>query len=169
MQYNDKEPWPKEPDGSGPSLTLKVPRTMKGDDPAEWAASAKIGGSPGSLETNGPGDIDDDQDGLTALMEEALGTSDADPTSGPSSVVLKQQTFETDGSTASHWTIQTTSNPVVKDFVFQMEVSSDLKTWELSDNAFERVDSDKLTWRSLDTTQEMDGRLLFVRLRVTRQ
>ncbi|MGY8688661.1 MAG: lamin tail domain-containing protein, partial [Verrucomicrobiales bacterium] len=30
MSYNDKAPWPEEPDGSGPSLTLKDPGTMSG-------------------------------------------------------------------------------------------------------------------------------------------
>ena len=174
MRYNDKEPWPEGADGSGPSLTLKAPRTMTGNDAADWKESAKAGGSPGTMETNDPADADQDRDGLTALMEEALGTSDADSTSGPSSIALKQGIFEVDGKTASHWTFQTTRNPVAEDFDFQMEMSSDLEAWEPSDNVFERVDSaqaapGKLTWRSRDAIQEMDGGNLFVRLRVTRQ
>ncbi len=178
LQYNDKDPWPEEPDGMGPSLTLKDPVMMSGSDPAEWKSSAKIGGTPGSLETDDPGNIDPDQDadgdGLTALLEEALGTSDTDPASGPSSIVLGQDVFEIDGKTATHWTFETSSNPVAENFDFHMEVSSDLESWEPADNTFESVDAvpatpKKRIWRSQKAVEAMDGRVLFVRLRVTRQ
>ena len=82
--------------------------------------------------------------------------------------------MEVDGDTASYWTFQTTRSATVDAFVYEMEVSSDLNIWNASDATFEQVDtpqtpSDKLTWRSRTPIQEMDGRVLFVRLRVTRQ
>ena len=174
MQYNDKEPWPTEPDGTGPSLTLKDPTTMDGYAPAEWYASNKIGGSPGALESSDPGDLDQDGDGLTALIEEALGSSDSDASSGPANTAIRKEALEVDGDTASYWTFQTTRSATVDAFVYEMEVSSDLNIWNASDATFEQVDtpqtpSDKLTWRSRTPIQEMDGRVLFVRLRVTRQ
>jgi hypothetical protein len=46
FRYNDAHPWPVSPDGTGHSLVLA---RFAGDpeDPASWAASAFIGGSPG--------------------------------------------------------------------------------------------------------------------------
>ncbi len=47
--YNDRDPWPAEADGEGFSLTFgneSDPASL--GDPAQWSASAAIGGSPGS-------------------------------------------------------------------------------------------------------------------------
>lgn len=174
MRYNDKEPWPEEPDGTGPSLTLKDPRVMDGYSPADWYASETAGGSPGTLESSDPDDVDQDGDGLTALIEEALGSSDTDAASGPANMAIEHRAFEIDGNTDSYWAFETTSNAVAETFVYEMEVSPDLKVWESSNATFEQVSSpqapaERLTWRSKAPIQELDGTVLFVRLRVTRQ
>lgn len=52
ITYDDEAPWPAAADGEGHSLILKDPRSDPGD-PANWAASASIGGSPGIVETAG--------------------------------------------------------------------------------------------------------------------
>jgi len=147
---------------------------MSGEAAADWYASKKLGGSPGTLESSDPDDVDQDGDGLTALIEEALGSSDTDATSGPANVAIVQEVFEVGGSADSYWTFQSTRNTAAEAFVYEMEVSSDLKNWETSSATFEQVDSpqapqEKLTWRSKAPIQDQDGSVLFVRLRVTRQ
>jgi hypothetical protein len=49
VRYNDKSPWPLEPDSTGQSLVAKI-RIPSGDPnlPEYWTTSANIGGSPGA-------------------------------------------------------------------------------------------------------------------------
>jgi hypothetical protein len=47
LTYDDAPPWPLEPDGTGPTLSLMDPG-LPGYDPASWEASAEMGGTPGS-------------------------------------------------------------------------------------------------------------------------
>ena len=55
ISFGDIAPWPTAPDGNGPSLEIVDPAGNQGD-PANWRASAFVGGSPG---TNGvAGDYD---------------------------------------------------------------------------------------------------------------
>ena len=46
VSYSDSDPWPTEPDGNGPSLSLIDPN-MDNGNPANWAASPEDGGTPG--------------------------------------------------------------------------------------------------------------------------
>ncbi|MBN1673980.1 MAG: lamin tail domain-containing protein [Kiritimatiellae bacterium] len=46
VRYNDKDPWPTQPDGAGYSLAV-VDEIGDPDDPANWRASNLIGGTPG--------------------------------------------------------------------------------------------------------------------------
>jgi len=45
VRFNDKAPWPIEPDGLGPSLD-RVPPGAYGNDPIHWRASAIPGAAP---------------------------------------------------------------------------------------------------------------------------
>ena len=47
VEYDDNAPWPKEPDGYGPSLELRHPGLDNGL-PGSWAASTVAGGTPGA-------------------------------------------------------------------------------------------------------------------------
>lgn len=47
VSYADGTPWPSEPDGSGPTLSLLVP-TLDNSLPESWAASLGDGGTPGA-------------------------------------------------------------------------------------------------------------------------
>jgi PKD repeat protein len=47
VRYNDKAPWPVEPDGLGASLERVVAQEY-GNDPVNWAASLGDGGTPGA-------------------------------------------------------------------------------------------------------------------------
>jgi len=82
--YDDASPWPKTPDGQGPSLVLCDPLANPDHGvAANWRASAVIGGTPGSEDTPfafwmaqrglvDPAD-DPDGDGLSHAMVYALG------------------------------------------------------------------------------------------------
>lgn len=76
--YNDKAPWPEGPDGTGPSL-VRISPALDPGLPASWRASTAPNGNPTSSDTvpfSGNPNDDADHDGLTALMEYALATSD---------------------------------------------------------------------------------------------
>lgn len=171
LRYNDKNPWPEDADGDGPSLTLQDPGKMMGDDPAQWTASVRIGGTPGTLGDDdvNTDQVDNDGDGLTALVEEALGTSDADPASGPGNVVVEKR--ETDGNT--YWVVEATRDPAKDDLLIALELSTDLQTWEAADPTFENIDvpasPKKRMWQSVKTAPAMGDAQLYLRLRVSRQ
>ncbi len=46
VRYNDKPPWPIDPDGLGPSLE-RIDAAAYGNDPINWRASGTAGGTPG--------------------------------------------------------------------------------------------------------------------------
>ncbi len=54
LRYNDKLPWPTEPDGSGYSL---VYRSGNGTSPYHWRRSSEVGGSPGVAEFRADRDL----------------------------------------------------------------------------------------------------------------
>jgi len=47
VSYGVEQDWPVAPDGAGPSLARRA-RNLAGSDPANWSASAQIGGTPGA-------------------------------------------------------------------------------------------------------------------------
>src|SRR6185295_10482121 len=53
VNYGSQAPWPRAPDGAGHSLVLAQPSFGEGN-PAAWAASERVGGSPGAAETLRP-------------------------------------------------------------------------------------------------------------------
>lgn len=80
LRYNDKAPWPEVADGDGASLVL-VNAEGNPDHalPESWLASSVAGGTPGASDVvtfTGMAESDDDGDGLPALLEFVLGTSD---------------------------------------------------------------------------------------------
>jgi hypothetical protein len=46
ITYNDKSPWPPEPDGTGHTLQLINPNTYS-ENPKDWKSSLTLGGTPG--------------------------------------------------------------------------------------------------------------------------
>jgi len=53
VKYDTRAPWPAAPNGSGHSLVLRRPSYGE-NDPRAWAASDRIGGSPGAFDAVGP-------------------------------------------------------------------------------------------------------------------
>jgi hypothetical protein len=85
--FDDDEPWPVDADGAGYSLVLNNPGTNPDHNlAASWRSSAQIGGSPGGANGVPPPAnplADNDGDGLSAIVEHALGlqlsVADASP------------------------------------------------------------------------------------------
>ncbi len=57
VHFDDHYPWPREPDGEGPSLELKSPELDNGLA-SSWKASEQTGGTPGSGEYTGFEEMD---------------------------------------------------------------------------------------------------------------
>ncbi len=80
FSYDDASPWPAAADGDGYSLVLIAPATNPDHSlAANWRESAVAGGNPGASDSvpfSGVADADADRDGIPALVEHALGTSD---------------------------------------------------------------------------------------------
>ena len=76
IKYDDKAPWPENADGKGQALSLINPLSQPDpENPINWIATDP---NPGPQTDGFTGDprTDNDQDGLNALIEYAIGTSD---------------------------------------------------------------------------------------------
>lgn len=125
FSYKDGEKWPLA-DGDGPSLVVVGSGRANLDDAASWRASAGQG-SPGKAETTAAGFVGDpladaDGDGLRALLEYALGTSDRDPAQGLTAVALQRLPLS-----PPEITITVPAPPA--DVVLSLESSNDLRAW----------------------------------------
>ncbi len=164
LRYDNSEPWPETPDGMGKSLTLKDPTVMPDISEAEqWQASNLDGGTPGALDGETPDPGGDDQadldgDGLPAFAEMALGTSDQDASSGADQLTLAR-------SNEGLLTITLNKSPAANASQFQLEVSSDLKTWSkdgfLLDVTNQNLDT--LRW----TKEDPEAAQSYIRLVIT--
>lgn len=156
QEYADRSPWPESADDQGFSLVLK--NASAPANPASWAASTALGGSPGQDEgatgfTGNP-TADADGDGLPALVEFLFGGSDLAPNSNPMRLAL-------DGNFAELSFPRASGTESVK---VRLESSTDLRAW--SSDAFALTES-KATekWRSKAPLAA--GGSLFVRLVAT--
>lgn len=121
--YSPDPPWPDT--RGGYALMLRNP-TSRPDhsDPANWEASQVTGGMPGGPPLSGPAfsgdpDADQDQDGLPALLEFALGREDTLPEPQPPLVIESGETTF----------LTYTERQNMTNVSLVLEVSSDLKTW----------------------------------------
>ncbi|MDB4502034.1 lamin tail domain-containing protein [Akkermansiaceae bacterium] len=164
FEYNDDYPWPELADGEGYSLILSHvsdQSTLTPNDPlghglaSQWRQSSAIDGSPGESDpterlVGGPS-IDDDGDGLDALLEHFFGTSDDTP-SAPLSVSVS-------GGQAS---LTFPINPLADDVSHLVEFTSDLENWTILSNLTARTISSMTYTTNLPTPQSK----LFFRVRV---
>ena len=158
FSYNDKHPWPEDADGNGHSLVLVAPGSNPDHGEAgNWRLSSLPGGNAGESDANlfaGDPMGDNDGDGLSNLMNHALGGSGAAlaPIFSMGNGVI----------TFSH-----TRNLAADDVEFEIEFSTDLVSWTsagavpVSETAIGDENS-LMTWE-IDAGVEGRG---FVRLRV---
>jgi hypothetical protein len=182
-EYEDSAPWPVPADGSGFSLCLlDVDQVVSPDhdNPANWRMSRYTGGSPGADDilrysdwkiVNGVTDdnADDDNDGLTTLMEFFLGGDPAvfSPERLPHGSI---QTINVGGVNRDYLTLTFQRQIAADGTSHEVEFSTDLVNWTsdgvLVNQAVSGNDDGFVTetWRAPLSTSA-DARL-FARLRV---
>ncbi|HIG29200.1 MAG TPA: lamin tail domain-containing protein [Verrucomicrobiales bacterium] len=127
--YSDDFPWPEDADGNGRSLIYITDDPERADN---WRNSTTVGGNPAendSVPFVGNPLADDDNDGLTALMEHFLGTDDTSELSGPGTFVL---TITPTGTVR----VSFPRDLAADDVVFTVDGSDDLMTWSIEEAFF---------------------------------
>ena len=134
--YDDMTPWPVAPDGSGRTLVLRSPN----DDPnnaANWQTSLTDGGSPGTSDSvafAGVADADLDRDGLVALVEHAIGSSDTE-LSVDAHPVLSVENFDSGTGPQPHLTLTARHNLAADDTRLSAEIATNMGTWSSAPGA----------------------------------
>ena len=130
--YGDSAPWPASADGLGPSLVLKNPSAANATDAyhnnaANWRSSVGLGGNPGGSDATvftGDPATDLDHDGLNALLEYALGTSDTNNAQG-----LTAWSLVPDAIVPGTWLFAHQRAHAADDIMVTVEQSNDMQTW----------------------------------------
>ena len=163
--YDDSSPWPEAADGSGPSLVLTLPETRPDHGIAtNWRASSDAGNPGSSDATSFSGDptADENNNGLSALLEYAFGSNDSEP-SDPSPVSAN---INSGGALGLSFPRRLSA----EDALISFEKSTDLVTWTpdvtlIKETAIYQGDGTELeTWRL--PTPAPDGKRCFLRVRV---
>jgi hypothetical protein len=174
--YDDDLPWPVEARGDGFRLVLIGPD----DNPdhglaANWRGSAVAGSAPGvtdAVSFTGDPAADSDDDGLTALLEYALGSSDASGAAPSDGLVAGWETIATPPGPGTYLTLTLIRRAAADDAQCVVEFSTDLGTWLAGPDhvvlgARERLAAGSAVrevWRS--ATPLESGPQQFLRLRV---
>lgn len=129
FRYDDGGEWPAAADGGGYSLVSIAPGPEENlDVPVNWRSSSLPGGNPGTSDAATPfvGDPneDADDDGWDALLEHALGTSDASPNNGDL-ITIGLASIESN----DYLTFSFTRNIGADDVVLLPQLSHDLVNW----------------------------------------
>lgn len=142
FEYEDNDPWPNPPGGSGLSLVLKAPETFPNHKaPASWRLSRAPGGSPSGddrrtfsswlAEQGGTGTelSDPEKDGVVNLLEYAfLG----DPTEETGNIlpVVGAKTYSPLGVPGEYLTVEYRRDPGAEDLQFSVEFGTNLASWQ---------------------------------------
>jgi hypothetical protein len=161
FSYSASPPWPPEADGAGYALVLIDPASNP--DPSlsgNWRLSHVAGGNPGSTDAvsfSGNPAADVDQDGLSALIEHALGSSDLGR--NPTPLLLAR---EADGSVL----VSFGRSLAADDVICEVEHSTDLSTWQADlARVSETPDGEGMVAVTLRTLPAI-GQPMFLRLAV---
>ena len=181
--YNNKDPWPESPDGSGPSLVLKRPTSNPDHGAgANWRASYGGGGSPGvndaltysawsaSNTISDPlGTGNPDGDAFNNFSEYGLGTN---PNLASQNAVPTQttQAVNVGGVVSDYLTLTFTRAIGRDDASYSVEASTSLGSWVsaiiVGSPTFNGNGTETLTYRH-PNPKAADARQ-FLRLRITK-
>lgn len=160
FSYNDKAPWPTDADGlTGVSLVLISPTSNPDHSlPQSWRASALPGGTPDREHdartfVGEPG-VDQDGDGLSAYLEHALGTSDADARDR-GDLAFRRQAMEVDGVIKDYLIFSVVRDQLAEDVLISPQLSSDMSSWSSEGAVLVSEESlggttSLVTWRSAE-------------------
>ncbi|MBT5706832.1 MAG: hypothetical protein HOI66_10965 [Verrucomicrobia bacterium] len=171
--YNDVQPWPRAAGGLGMGLTLTSPNQRPSpNDPKSWRALSPlsgIGSNPGSSARPENEEADLDRDGLSALLEYALGTSDTDPQSGPSAITYSVEALKDGPKDVFYFFIRFQTNPEAHSTVIIAELSSNLSetNWATEQLIAQVDEQTPSNWRSFRTNAPISStEQMFIRIRV---
>lgn len=167
LRYDDSDPWPTETDGEGYSLIWSGTSESDPKEATAWRVSLETNGSPGvhtlpsGSDPDPPPGGDSDGDGLSDVIEIALGSDPQNPRSafwprveedGPASYRLVQQ-----------------RRPELGESTLTLEQSRDLSTWETLETASEirETHDDGTVTETWPLPQAEDARPAFVRIRIS--
>jgi len=132
ITYNNKSPWPKSPDGDGPSLVLINPGGSTDSGLAtNWRPSVEASGNPGTGDATtftGNATADLDNDGLSAFAEYALGTDDT---------VADRRILVGSIDSKGRYAFTFSRNLAADDAEIILQVSTDLNVWILPGDILE--------------------------------
>ena len=134
--YDDAAPWPVAPDGSGGTLVLRSPN----DDPnnaASWHTSFNANGSPGTSDSvpfAGVADADVDRDGLVALIEHAVGSSDT-ASSMEQQPIVAVEILDPGTGPQPYLTLTARHNLAADDTLLRAEIATNTGTWTSASDA----------------------------------
>ena len=178
--FDDSAPWPESPDGLGPSLVLIAPeRRPPHGDPFSWRPSTAVGGNPGGSDaTSFAGDpgADDDQDGIPAFLEYALGSNDAVASPDVLPVIGTGRFNDGGGVFRDYPTYSYRRNLAADDVLYEVQSSETLLpgSWETGAAFTELVSmadhgdgTATMTWRSTVPVGDLDRE--FIRLAVSQR
>jgi hypothetical protein len=160
FRYDGAHPWPVDADGGGYTLVFAHP-TLGQTNAVAWRASATLDGTPGATDATSflaePG-ADMDRDGLPAVVEYALGTSDGDAASGPEAVraLLDER---------GRFVVSLRRNLRADDVLILVEGSSDMASWVAAALYSTRVNSDGTATETWGLPVKGEP-VLFMRVRV---
>ncbi|MGK0190687.1 MAG: hypothetical protein ACI9R3_006517, partial [Verrucomicrobiales bacterium] len=166
--YNDKAPWPEAADGDGFSLVLASPESAPDHNVAANWTTGVTGGTPGAGENTstfmGDPNADNDNDGLTAFAEYALGTLESDSSSGPGVIQVR-----VDGGGDLRMTFP--KNTAAGDVIYTVEISTNLNDWASGEMVSLVEEIPTAAGRSEVTYQSAlpDATEVYMRLRMTQR
>jgi hypothetical protein len=161
VSYQEAEPWPTSADGSGYSL-VRINSSIPSNVASSWRPSTALGGNPGAVDSaipfTGNALADEDHDGLTALVEHFLGTSDNQPSPSPIT-----PTAGADGTL----TITFVHRLATDDIKSVVEISSDLANWQPNAVRSQQTNNGDGSATEVWNAPQAGNAKLFIRIKLT--
>lgn len=174
FRFNDAEPWPREADGDGYSLTLINPNHREPaelDQPQYWRSSGPLHGTPGQddfLPFGGMISEDANSNGWPDLLDYALGL-DLPPSQHNPPIEITAAQLNLDGTPALHLLFHHLRRITADRATLTLELSTDLQQWNPNTDEFVFIgtnriskDLERVTYRSAQPVSQLDFQ--FVRL-----